>query len=70
MELVYIKLDIMKNQMWDSQTNGCGNFWNRLEFFNPQPSTLQVEEGLSMRGTTGNGKTQASDCKQVGRTEK
>ena len=56
--------------MWDSQTNGCGNFWNRLEFLNPQPSTLQVEEGLSMRGTTGNGKTQASDCKQVGRAEK
>ena len=66
MESVYIKLDIMKNQMWDSQANGCGDFWSRLEFLNP----LQVEDGLSMRDTTGNGKTQASGSKHVGRAVK
>ena len=60
MESVYIKLGIMKNQMWDSQANGCGDFWSRLEFLNP----LQVEDGLSTRDTTGNG------SKQVGRAVK
>ena len=66
MESVYIKLGIMKNQMWDSQANGCGDFWSRLEFLNP----LQVEDGLSTRDTTGTGKTQASGSKQVGRAVK